>query len=54
MRPPIFIIIMSTVSRIVIAENNDNPVKKVVTMNITQSDKPNDDIASFQIVRYCS
>lgn len=54
MRPPIFIIIMSTVSTTITAENKENPVRNAVTKNMTQSEKPKDDIASFQIVRYCS
>ena len=53
-RPPIFTIIINTVNATIIAENNDNPVKIKVTKKMTQRDKPNENIVSVQIVRYCS
>lgn len=53
-RPAKLIIIIKTVRTTITAENNDNPVRNSVTTKITARDKPSDDKASCQMVRYCS
>lgn len=52
--PPILIRMSVTISRIIIAAIKSNPVKINDTAKMVANEMPNENVASVQIVKYCS